>query len=116
MLGRASHIMKDTPGMVVWLGGVEKGGRGEDESSVQLFNKWRNSSALENSLKKTKGRFEDSFSHKKGNGPLQDLLHLPWVLIVFVCYGVALWLDEGVNSSLQKLPAETTVELGNGIR
>lgn len=54
MLGRASHIMKDTPGMVVWLGGVEKGGRGEDESSVQLFNKWRNSSALENSLKKQK--------------------------------------------------------------
>lgn len=40
--------------MVVWLGGVEKGGRGEDESSVQLFSKWRNSSALENSLKNKK--------------------------------------------------------------
>lgn len=39
------------PGMVAWFGGVEKAGRGEDESSVQLFNKWRNSNALENSLK-----------------------------------------------------------------
>lgn len=38
------------PGVVVWLGGVEKGARGEDESSVQLFNSWRNSRALENSL------------------------------------------------------------------
>lgn len=65
---------------------------------------------------KTKEGLDDSFSHKKGNGPLQDLPHLPRVLLVFVCYGVALWLDEGVNSSLQKFPAETAVELGDGIR
>lgn len=40
------------PEAVVWLGGVEKGGGGEGESSVQLFNNSRNSRALENSLKK----------------------------------------------------------------
>lgn len=47
-------IPPNIPGVVVWLGGVEKGGRGEEESSVQLFNNWRNSRALENSLKKTR--------------------------------------------------------------
>lgn len=61
-LCRVSHIMLDIPGMGVWLGGVEKGGRGEDESSVQLFNKWRNSNALENSLKNKQKKTNDPFS------------------------------------------------------
>lgn len=49
-MGRVVLFMLFIPGVVVWLGGAEKGGRGEDESSVQLFNNWRNSRALENSL------------------------------------------------------------------
>lgn len=53
-IGQGCLIMPLIPGVVVWLGGVEKGGGGEGESSVQLFNNWRNSRALENSLKEKK--------------------------------------------------------------
>lgn len=34
---------------------------------------------------------------------------------MFACFRVALRLDEGVNGSLQKLPAEAAVQLGNGV-
>lgn len=54
------------PGVVVWLGGVEKGARGDDESSVQLFNNWRNSSALQNSLTaKHRNKKKNTFSKYK---------------------------------------------------
>lgn len=39
----------------------------------------------------------------------------PGVALVFACFRVALRLDEGVNGSLQKLPAEAAVQLGNGV-
>lgn len=81
-IGQGCLIMPLIPGVVVWLGGVEKGGGGEGESSVQLFNNWRNSRALENSLKEKerwRKRFTDpeSLLHIKLSGTLFAPLPYP---------------------------------------
>ncbi|TNN58502.1 hypothetical protein EYF80_031305 [Liparis tanakae] len=100
---------------------VEKGGGGDGDSSVQLFNNWRNSRALENSLKERQsgatgsdpgGTFE---SRPIGGTPSLERTGLPGVAVAFARFGAALRLDEGVDGSLKKLPAETAVQLGNGV-
>lgn len=104
------------------MGGVEKGGGGEGESSVQLFNNWRNSKALENSLKekteqrkKKHGSDHESFHFDQTVGSVAGTPASPGLVLAFACFGVALRLDEGVNGSFQKLPAETAVQLGDGV-
>lgn len=65
------------------MGGAEKGGIREGESSVQLFNNWRNSRALENSLtektnQEKKKRKKDIYSHALINShQLSKLLSSP---------------------------------------
>lgn len=78
------------PGVVVWLGGVEKGGGGEGESSVQLFNNWRNSRALENSLKETR---KDEERWRKRFTDSESLLHIKHseTFVVPLPYPESLW-------------------------
>lgn len=100
-----------------------KGGRGEEVSSVQLFSNWRNSRALENSLQETRVEGRERLKDPEPIVPFIDGVRRfgwvdpdsPRVALVFARLGVALRLDEGVNGSLQELPAEAAVQLGDGI-
>lgn len=88
---------------------------------MQLFNNWRNSRALEYSLKERQsgatgsdpgGTFD---SRQIGGTASLERIGLPGVAVAFARFGAALRLDEGVDGSLEKLPAETAVQLGNGV-
>lgn len=66
---------------------------------------------------KRRKRFKDpeSLIPAKWWGDCAGSPALPRVALVFACFRVTLRLDEGMNGSLQKFPAEAAVQLGDGV-